>query len=291
MGRVTNRSRHLHKVFQGILRQCQNEFENLACDECPEVTTSIREVEEQIIREVNELAKKPEALLHLFPINETIDPRHKKHLLHEIGGEKNYPNEVASVIFEYVLYRNIFSSGLRVNLNSFIWRKLGLDSVKVAELLQFPAPVAFVKVFRQIFLILADEQKMLVFLRWLISRLLALKVLGTGSAGAYGREREISLETLVTDNIKLRDTLPNIRGENQVRQIESRIDLEILLADLPATQRRAVEIYREAEEMGMSVKDICTKNREDYEAIRQAFQRVKKKYRCKSIKTRNLKSS
>ncbi len=95
----------------------------------------------------------------------------------------------------------------------------------------------------------------------------------------YSDKKPKSLETPITDDLTLEGTIEDIRAQRPFSEIEAKLDLEILMSDLPASQRGVMNIYLEAEKTDTPVKQICERDGKDYEAVRQVLARIKKKYR------------
>jgi len=121
----------------------------------------------------------------------------------------------------------------------------------------------------------ADADRLLNLARWLIGRMLALQFLQY----PYSDKKPKSLETPITDDLTLEGSIEDIKAQRPFSEIEAKLDLEIFMLDLPASQRGVMDIYLEAEKIGIPVKQICERDGKDYEAVRQVMSRIKKKYR------------
>lgn len=199
----------------------------------------------------------------------------KRRLL-EIGGIENYRQELASLVFELraAPHDLELSQWHRSDIAKMVLKLPGFNKIADDKATDREKAEAILST---ILNLASDERSAEKLVRKIIWALSTEDIFGRGSAGPYGREHETFCETPI-DDLRWEDTLPDLTYERQFAEIESREEYEILLQDLPAAQRRAVQIYKESEETGMPVRHLCRDER-DYMAVRQAFQEVKKRHR------------
>lgn len=219
-------------------------------------------------KKVNEqfIASNREDVLEVFPPDRTLGPSLIKPVFSELG-EDGYWQEVLALLGE-ANYSWDSMRQIRITRNSEITSVLGIDPDKepnIRAIIDKSLEFGQGKV---------DADKLLNLARWLIRRMLVLQFLQY----PYSDKKPISLETPITDDLTLGDTIEDVRAQRQFSEIEAKLDLEIFMSDLPAGHRGVMNIYLEAEKTGIPVKQICERDGKDYEAVRQVLARIKKKY-------------
>jgi len=208
-----------------------------------------------------------EDVLEMFPPDKTLGPSLIKPVFSELG-EEEYWQAVQELLWE-ANYSWDSMLQIRKTRNSKIWSLLGIDPDEEPDI------KAIIDKSLEFAQGKADADRLLNVARWVIRRMLALQFLQY----PYSDKKPKSLETPTTDGLTLEGTIEDIRAQRPFSEIEAKLDLEILMSDLPASQRGVMNIYLEAEKTDTPVKQICERDGKDYEAVRQVFARIKKKYR------------
>ena len=207
-----------------------------------------------------------EDVLEMFPPDKTLGPSLIKPVFSELG-EEGYWRDVQALLWE-ANYSWDSMLQIRKTRKSKIWSLLGIDPYKKSDI------KAIIDKSLEFAQGKADADRLLNLARWLIRRMLALQFLQY----PYSDKNPKSLETPIADDLTLEDTIEDIKAQRQFSEIEAKLDLEIFMLDLPASQRGVMNIYLEAEKTDIPVKQICERDGKDYEAVRQVLARIKKKY-------------
>lgn len=232
---------------------------------------SARDFEETMRQRLTTLAENPAMLDTLFPPGKILDHRLHRRVVKGLGLEA-YRFGIIELLSEFLL-EGRSEVEPRLTRKSEIWLILGLAP---DELEGLPRPIAFRKFFDAIFSLFmqADEAKLIEVMVWLIKFHLPRVLLGEGY---YHREKR--LDAPVGENLTLGDTVSDAAAQSAFDSVEMRIDYEIFLEDLPAAQRRSVELKKLAEGREVTFKKVCTDEGEDYTAVRRNLSRASKRWR------------
>jgi len=220
-----------------------------------------------------QLVDQPELLSGELSPTQVLDSRDVRSVLRVEGGIRNYYHDLASLI---VVVReqpcNLkLSEAHRSNLaHSFIKKALDLD-INELKKLEAEKQGSDLRVFLdRILQMLNKPTKMIKITRILMRYLLNEGLFG--AKGAHGLRKVDSLERPKGENLTLADTIADTRAEDALCEREARAQIELELKDLPAAQRRDVEITRVAERKGIKTSKSVQRN----------FQRALKTLRQKS---------
>jgi hypothetical protein len=199
---------------------------------------------------------------NLLPFDKTVDPRLAYRLWSELG-EKGYPSSVVLTLWELIFQS---PEGKRVRNDSALWKLLGIDPTSD------PEPENFTKKLMVMLLGLGglaptynfsgEPLRMEELLRFLVRWHLPYIALGPHP---WARQPD-----------PLDYPLAGRGAEVDSKTLDLKIDVEVALDELPAAQRRAMDICLEATSTGTRIKELC-KSDKDYQAVRQNLRLARKK--------------
>jgi len=211
------------------------------------------QVEQEMIKGV--WAQEPGAVKEAFPPNKVLDPRRYRAVMEELGD--SYPVEVAATIQEAAL-------GIRP------------EELRKAPMGRVPPSLSKLTTISSVSELM-DELVCFFGLGELVGR-------PESEAERDKRFREAALWRLrrvLARRLGIHRKPPpepeSAPGPSFVQEVDLRCDLETWLEHLPAAQREAVELLREADGTGASLKEVCRRKGKDYNAVSQALHRLRRK--------------
>ena len=252
--------------------------ENMGYSPTPKPIRKLADIEAERRMEFAEMVQKPEEISKLFPPEKVLDPRVYSQMMKELGTD-SYNLQVIGLLMEFAL-RGKSTVRAEITSRSNLWSVIGVDPKMLDSL---PPEHGMILILDTLFNKFGvgigepDEEGLCKMTEWTIRTHLPRIVLGAGYT--VRDDREVCLATPISESATIGDTLQDEESSKFTEEVEAGIDYQMLLKELPPAQRRALELFVAADKQGITLRDICTKENENYVAVRQNLKRARERLR------------
>jgi cell fate (sporulation/competence/biofilm development) regulator YlbF (YheA/YmcA/DUF963 family) len=223
---------------------------------------------------VEELYQEPQALSEILSPIQTLDLRDVGNALRLLGGERGYYLHLVGLIYD--IRRDPHGVGLTkahaYNLSKAIVGMMGLDIDGLKDLHDRGDARGLTVFLEKLWQLLDSEDRVLEIGQRMMRPVIVESI--TGASGIKGLRKTDSLEIPVgEEDLTLGDTIVDRKAKEDFLRAEELNILELELADLPAAQRRDVELILKAERAGDSLERFLAR-----EGITRPLKSVQRNY-------------